>query len=144
MRSRDHPALVGQAAFKRPALMLERLILCLALVFFGLPRSLCDTISASENAGEAFVYPNGVLREPFQQCAIVRYHDTDAAKAEQRLDQYLARLGVQMISRLVEDEHRRFGSQRGADLPSLALARRKGGPSRGCGTIERKLSMNSA
>ena len=68
-------------------LMLQALVLCIALALIGLPRALRVRVAAAPDVRRAVVHAHGVIRNPIEQCAIVRDDYADAAKALEPCDQ---------------------------------------------------------
>jgi hypothetical protein len=88
--------------------------------------------------GPATLDPHGPPRQLVEQRAIVGDEEPDPFEAAERADQRGARGAVQVVGRLVEEEHVGPRGQGGAELPALALARREGRPPRQRRRIERE------
>jgi len=59
----------------------------------------------------------------------VGYHDPAATEVSEGGYEEIACLGIKVVGRFVEQEYVRTCNEGGADLPTLALARRQRGPS---------------
>ena len=85
-RHRQAP-LISEPPREILALMLQPLVLCIALALLGLPRALRVRVAAAPDVRRAVVHAHGVIRNPIEQCAIVRDDYSNAAKALEPCDQ---------------------------------------------------------
>src|SRR5690606_23508865 len=79
-------------------------------------------------ARDASVDPERAGDERVEEGAVVRDHEADPAMSDERLEQRAARGGVEVVGRLVEQEHVRLELERGGDLPALLLTGRERAP----------------
>jgi hypothetical protein len=60
--------------------------------------------------------------------AVVADDEAEPAEPDERLDQQVPGDTVEVVGRLVEEQHVGLGGERGRDLPALALPRGQRGP----------------
>jgi hypothetical protein len=84
----------------------------------------------------ARVHPQGAVGEPLEQRAVVADDEAEPAEPDERLEQQVPGDTVEVVGRLVEEQHVRLGGERGRDLPARALPRGQGGPPAPQGRVE--------
>jgi hypothetical protein len=82
------------------------------------------------------VQPERARGERLEQRAVVRHDHAQPAKPPERVEEQGARVPVDVVRRLVEQEHVGAGGERRPELPPLALAGRARRPAREVGGIE--------
>ena len=64
----------------------------------------------------------GATGQSRQQGAIVRHQQADAFEPGQHVDQQAARVAIEMVGRLIEEQYVGRGGEGGTDLPASAFA----------------------
>src|SRR5262245_62809180 len=127
---------IGEASFELLRALADGVpgvALATRLGFPGVPGGV---VTPGPLAQDAVLEAEGAAGERVQQRAVVRHDDADAVEETERLDQQVARRRVEVVGRLVEQEHPGLGGERRPDLPSLALAGRQRRPARQVGGVE--------
>ena len=78
--------------------------------------------------------------ERLEERPVVRHDHADPAEPPERSEEQVAAVRVQVVRRLVEEQHVRFGGEGRPELPALSLAGRAGLPAAEVGGIEVKLA----